>query len=86
LVPDSLFGQNIIRACQVHDYDYEIGGTLEDKRFVDTLFLLNGVLIIDAKDDTFDEAALQGMMTYYIAVSRAGDASWNLKEESTWNG
>jgi len=70
----------------VHDYGYGEGGTLEDKRFVDTLFLLNGVLIIDAQDDFFDEVALHGMMTYYIAVSRAGESSWNLKEESTWNG
>ena len=36
--------------------------------------------IIDAEKDTFDEVALFGAMGYYIAVSRGGASSWNVKD------
>jgi len=66
----------VVKACQVHDFMYEIGGDREDKIFADRLFLFNMISIVEKEDNLFDEPALYRAITYYIAVSRGGDSSF----------
>jgi hypothetical protein len=80
LVPDTLWGQNVIEACQVHDFMCRKGGALEDKKFTDMLFLFNMISIIEDEKDFFDEMSLYRAITYYIAVSRGGERWWNFNE------
>jgi len=49
LVPDTLYGLSIERACDVHDFMYEIGKTIEDKQAADRVFLNNMLRIIEAE-------------------------------------
>ena len=47
-VPDTLYGLSIKRACIVHDWEYFVGATHEDKQIADRRFLDNMLLLIDA--------------------------------------
>ena len=41
LVPDKLLWLSIKAACRIHDWEYHIGETWEDKRLADLNFLIN---------------------------------------------
>jgi hypothetical protein len=75
LVPDTAYGESIFLACQIHDWMYFVGLSLEDKRMADLCFLINMVLIVD-DGDWLDDARLYRCMTYYIAVARAGKSAF----------
>lgn len=47
VVPDSLIGVSIGEACDIHDWMYEQGSTLDEKRWADTMFLRNMRALID---------------------------------------
>lgn len=79
LVPDKLGGIDISEACGIHDYDYEIGGTEEDRERANLNFLCNMVLII-RRDDTWmtnEGIALKWAMHYYLAVEKYGKEYFN---------
>ncbi len=71
LVPDTMYGESVFLACQIHDFCYFKGLTLQDKRTADILFLLNMVLIVD-DGEMLDTLRLRRVMTYYQAVASAG--------------
>lgn len=48
-IPDSLLGVDITQACQIHDWMYMDGKTIEDKAEADRVFLNNMIRIIVAK-------------------------------------
>jgi hypothetical protein len=74
-VPDTMYGESIFLACQIHDWMYSKGKTKKDKMIADRVFLINMVELID-DDEFFDTLRLRRVMTYYQAVSAGGDGSF----------
>jgi hypothetical protein len=70
-VPDTMYGESIFLACQIHDWMYYEGKTLEDKRIADLVFLVNMTILIN-DGELLDKLRLQRVMTYYQAVSDFG--------------
>lgn len=87
LVPDSPLGFKFHKACDIHDYMYSAGKTIQDKESADRAFLNNMFRIVDASSKTMGEL-LEGRTlayVYYEAVKKFGGcAFWegkNLPEE-----
>lgn len=79
LVPDSLCGLDITPVCNIHDYMYHIGETLEDKKLADRAFLNNLIRLIDVKTQwwVLKQIRLRMAYVYYTAVKRfGGPAFW----------
>ena len=74
-VPDTLYGESIFIACQIHDWMYWVGRTLEDKRIADFVFFINMVSIVGI-DGWFGIFRLWRCGTYYYAVAKAGEKSF----------
>lgn len=72
-VPDTFYGLSIKPACEIHDYCYETGQTLDDKAFADMLFLINTLAIIEHRSGRLLKVPrTYRAITYYIAVRDAG--------------
>ena len=76
LVPDTIYGLSIKLACKIHDYEYHVGKTLEDKEIADIRFLKNLNLIIT--NETKWSKPLNPLRrtranTYYLAVKHGGE-------------
>ena len=74
-VPDTMLGESVFLACQIHDWMYHIGITAEDKKWSDLLFLLNMTILVD-DGDSLDFIRLRTVMTYYEAVSFGGKGAF----------
>ena len=74
-VPDRMYGENVFLACQIHDWMYWVGVTLEDKQIADFVFLMNLVLIVGT-DGWFGLFRLWRCGTYYYSVAKAGNKSF----------
>ena len=74
IVPDSILGVCITPACQVHDFDYFVGQTFEDKKNADRRFLENMRKIIEyeSKFWPLKYIRLKIAKGYYDAVKYAG--------------
>lgn len=48
-VPDTIWGLYIGEVCNIHDYMYNEGRTLEDKKAADRIFLNNMLRLIEGK-------------------------------------
>ena len=85
LVPDTLYGLSIEEACNIHDYMYHIGHTIEDKEKADRVFLNNMLRIIESVKypwylKWFKWLRCQRAMKYYQAVRDfGGPAFWKGK-------
>ena len=77
-VPNSFLGLDISEACNIHDYEYFIGGTKRDKDLADERFLRNLRAIIDGVMfyDDFDFIRHTEADLYYKAVVLWGDDSF----------
>lgn len=49
IIPDNILGVNIKKACDIHDYMYIMGETIEDKDKADRVFLNNMIRLIGLK-------------------------------------
>jgi len=76
LVPDTMLGESVFLACQIHDWMYHCGITAEDKRIADKVFLWNMVALID-DGEFLDTIRLRTVMAYYQAVSKHGGSSFS---------
>lgn len=83
IVPDTVWGLSIARACDIHDWQYEEGATLEDKDKADRVFLNNMLRIVES-ESRFRFLRLlrrRRCYKYYLAVSRfGGPAFWGDKQ------
>lgn len=86
-VPDTVYGLSIKPACCIHDYDYSVGKTDQDKIDADYRFLRNMLAIINNAPGTIN--ALLRMprrrraLKYYEAVNRFGHGPfWSGKERN----
>lgn len=81
-VPNTLWGLSIEDACNIHDWMYSEGTTLEEKDLADRVFLNNMIRIIDEKSSPL----LRGLRrfrakNYYRVVKYfGGPAFWADKE------
>ncbi len=87
LVPDTIYGLDIKDCCCPHDYDYEIGQSIEEKEAADRRFKNNMFRKIEADDNIFrDNKFIKSLMytrarTYYEFVKEFGaSAFWNGKD------
>jgi hypothetical protein len=77
-VPDTILGLPIKHACYVHDFDYHVGKTLEDKYAADSRFLDNLLAIIHNESIKFLKWPRRlRAMTYYNAVCDFGYEAFN---------
>jgi len=89
LVPDSIFGCDISMACNIHDFMYHMGSTIEDKDRADRVFLNNmSRLVMRDSYNWYSKwlmyLRLHYVKRYYQAVSIfGGSAFWDSKEDDT---
>lgn len=83
LVPDKIFGISITEACRIHDWEYYIGETKEDKRNADFNFLLN-MLDINykrSKNRILRMIRDHIIFNYFLSVYYCGDHSFFKNKE-----
>ena len=70
LVPETLWGLSVHEACDIHDWMYHLGETIEDKKEADRVFLNNMIRIIDGKTrwNLLRKLRLRRARLYYQAV------------------
>jgi len=86
LVPDTLWGLCVTPACNIHDWMYAMGETIEDKKVADRTFLNNLLRIVDANTRFWPLRKLRRLRayTYYRAVKYGGGpAYWAGKNPDT---
>lgn len=71
-VPSTMYGLNCLEAFDIHDYDYWVGETLEDKRWADLRMLVNTMILIVNKRGILMYARGMRAMSYFMAVAIAG--------------
>lgn len=76
LVPNTMYGLDVMVCCCVHDFMYLNGTTLGDKLFADSMFLLNLTLLIIKAGGFFMLLRLLRATKYFVAVVKAGDKSF----------
>ena len=76
-VPDTILGLNVSCCCHIHDWMYDKGATLEDKKEADRVFLNNVLRVIEDKGGWFKRWRRRIAYGYYIAVKKfGGPAYW----------
>ncbi len=83
LVPDTLYGLSITAVCNVHDWMYHHGKTLEDKEKADRVMFNNGVRFIEAKSVWFLKGLrISRLKKYCLVVEKwGGPAYWKGKNK-----
>lgn len=89
LVPDTIYGLSVTDACNIHDWMYHFGKTIEDKDRADRSFLNNMVRLVNGRsaDNWFVRNILKPMRLrrvkiYYEAVSHfGGPVFWQGKQK-----
>ena len=78
LVPDTIYGLNISEACNIHDWQYSQGATLQDKEYADRIFLNNLVRIIDSGSKCLRWLRRRRALKMHWAVKTFGEpAFWD---------
>lgn len=86
LIPDTIWGLSIKEACNIHDWAYTTGMTIDDKYAADNQFLHNCLALV-ANAKGFWATMLRPMRRmrakeYYEAVHLCGDGPfWAGKEQ-----
>jgi len=82
LTPDTLWGLSVKPVCHIHDFDYYIGLTIEDKERADRRMLNNNVRMIKAQSSWILKRLRRiRARTYYKAVKYfGGPAFWDGKD------
>jgi hypothetical protein len=79
-VPDTIYGESIFLACQIHDWCYFFGLTLKDKLTADQCFLWNQISILNG-GFPITVAQSYRAMTYFNAVARCGEKAFLVGKE-----
>jgi hypothetical protein len=82
-VPNTFYGLSMKECCNIHDFMYSKGRSLEDKNKADRVFLNNCVRTITAKSSwILKPLRLARAKEYYLAVKYFGaDAFWSGKND-----
>lgn len=84
-VPDTIYGLRISPACNIHDWMYHNGRTLEDKMEADRVMLNNILRLIKRDKKWFRPKFLmrRRALKYYYAVKYfGGPAFWSGKDSA----
>ena len=77
VVPDSLWGLCITEACNIHDYMYEAGETIEEKYEADRVFLNNMLRLVDTSIVwPLRVLRTRAAVKYYYAVRDCGGPAY----------
>jgi hypothetical protein len=79
IVPDTFYGLCVTPACDIHDYMYVTGETIDDKIRADSTFLNNCLRLIEAgtRWNWLKRLRARRARIYYEAVKRlGGPAFW----------
>lgn len=84
LVPDTVYGLSIKEACNIHDWMYAVGTTLEDKKEADRVFLNNCLRLVNEQNSFWGKLLRTPrrarVYNYYLAVKAfGGPAFWSGK-------
>ena len=82
VIPDTLWGLDITEACNIHDWMYTAGSTIDDKDEADRVFLNNMIRIVNAGTHCWPLLPLRrrAARIYYEFVSHfGGPAFWSGK-------
>ena len=80
IVPNTLWGLNVEDCCDIHDYMYHIGKTIEDKEKADRVMLNNMMRKIEAGSKWLRWVRRERAASYYYAVKLfGGNAFWSGK-------
>lgn len=75
-IPNTMYGLNCVEAFNIHDYDYHVGVTREDKKIADRRLLENLMIIINHKGGWLQFLRRRRAMKYYEAVHHKGDEAF----------
>lgn len=85
LVPETAWGLSLTPACNIHDWMYAVGETLQDKQEADRVFLNNMLRLIEHRGGWWWVQSLRRIRAkdYFDAVyCFGGPAFWDGKNES----
>ena len=74
LVPETMWGLKVTEICNIHDFDYHIGQTMDDKKIADNRFLKNLCKYVKKLSPWYLVAQrLARCYLYYVVVKKAGN-------------
>ena len=78
MIPDTIYFVNISEACNIHDYMYYIGETINDKKNADMIFLENLLTITNTESSNGFMKWLRRRraIKYYLAVKYFGNSAY----------
>lgn len=88
LIPDTVYGLSIKEACNIHDWMYAVGRTIQDKEEADRIFLNNTLRLINRKGGILGRLLRHPRRVrayeYYTAVKCfGGPAFWSGKNSTS---
>lgn len=82
VVPETMWGLNVTRACNIHDHMYKYGMSEEDRAEADRVFLNNLMRIINARGGWLTWLRRYRAVTYYNFVRKYGSVHfWDGKNK-----
>lgn len=72
IIPNTLWGLSILEACNIHDFQYHEGRSINEKDSADRTFLNNMVRIINGSGRLLRPLRRYRAMSYYSAVKDFG--------------
>ena len=75
-VPDRIYGLSISEVCNIHDYMYHVGVTLEDKKEADRVMHNNLNRLIDDKGGWLRWPRKRRALKYFKAVEYFGASAY----------
>lgn len=80
-VPDTLYGESVFLACQIHDKMYHDAMCAEDKLWADLTFQWNMTYLIKFQEGALDFLRLRRVMSYFQAVDAYGKTAYDKRME-----
>lgn len=77
--PNTVYGLDIGESGNIHDFDYHVGGTREDKKIADQVLLRNARYTIRKGSWLLRYARYSRVNKYYIAVALGGHLHFNFR-------
>lgn len=76
LIPNRMYGLDLTEVFNIHDYDYHVGVTLEDKKQADKRFLNNMFSVINCTGGCLAWLRRRRALKYYEAVKLGGEKAF----------
>ena len=80
-VPSTMYGLDLTKVFDIHDFDYYMGENEEDKRAADNRMLINSMRMINNKGGWLRKLRRYRATTYYSAVADYGKKAFYAEKE-----